>query len=80
MKRGAVTGVGTQKQGDHRTQEHSNQGQRRRGSDQSGNHEGGATRTCWHGDAWLAQLVERVALDLGVVSSSPVQGLEITYK
>ena len=28
--------------------------------------------------AWLAQLVEHVALDLGVVSSNPMCGVEFT--
>ena len=28
--------------------------------------------------AWLAQLVEHVTLDLGVVSSSPTMGVDIT--
>ena len=30
--------------------------------------------------AWVTQLVERVTLDLGVVSSSPTLGVEITLK
>ena len=30
--------------------------------------------------AWLAQSVERVILDLGVVSSSPMLGIELTLK
>ena len=29
---------------------------------------------------WLAQLVEHMTFDLGVVSSSPVLGIEITLK
>lgn len=28
--------------------------------------------------AWLAQLVERTTLDLGVMSSSPTLGVELT--
>ena len=31
-------------------------------------------------DAWLAQLLTHVTLDLGVVSSSPTLGAEIAYK
>ena len=31
-----------------------------------------------HKGVWLAQLVECVTLDLGVVSSSPLFGVEIT--
>ena len=30
--------------------------------------------------AWLAQLVEHVTLDLGVVSSSPMLGVEVTLQ
>lgn len=30
-------------------------------------------------DVWLAQLVEGVALDFGVVSLSPVTGVEFKY-
>ena len=31
-----------------------------------------------YGGAWLAQLVEHVTLDLGIVSSSPTIGIEPT--
>lgn len=31
-------------------------------------------------DTWLAQLVEHATLDLGVMGSSPVLGVEITSK
>ena len=34
--------------------------------------------TAW--DAWLAQLVEHVTLDLGVVRSSPTMGIELILK
>ena len=33
---------------------------------------------CEHWGAWLAQLVEHAALDLGILSSSPTLGTEIT--
>lgn len=33
-----------------------------------------------HGNAWLAQLVERTMLDLRVVCSSPILGVEVTLK
>lgn len=32
----------------------------------------------WHGGAWLAPLVERATLDLGVLSLSLTLGAEIT--
>ena len=35
--------------------------------------------TLW-GDPWLAQLVEREALDLGVMGLSPILDVEITLK
>ena len=37
-------------------------------------------RMCWSGGAWLAQSVEHVTLDLEVVGSSPMLGVEITLK
>ena len=38
------------------------------------------SQKCYSRGAWLAQLEEHVTLNLGVVSSSPTLGIEITKK